>query len=326
MEIQLLPDPEHFAGGYAVLQFTSDGSDVSVELMIRDLRKDLWLTPGGWRTEQSAAGVFEVIDAGGGWRQIRLRPDVVDQIDPDSYLEIRIRSGTARAIWPDSIHHSPQEVSPVIFDPVDRPDPVLTGKPTTDDPDGSSPVPESRPKPPPQPTSPKTEVPEDEPKKPQPKRNPLLLVLLVVIVMAAAAYLAWQIFGQPTPPEEEASSADCSEEGFRGRWSDSFEDQFAALGDCLGEVSGTTALRVLDSGVAAENPDALYIYAQLYDGTESTGIPVTFEPNLARATEYYARAKAAGKADAAIDLERVCTELSPEEDLLHESVFADYCR
>lgn len=326
MDIQLLPDPGHPAGGYAVLQFTSDGSDASVELMIRDLRKDLWLTPGGWRTEQSAAGVFEVIDAGGGWRQIRLGPDVVDQIDPDSYLEIRIRSGTARAIWPDSIHHSPPEASSGTFDPGGRPDPALTGKPTSGDLRVSPPEPESTPEPAPKPTSPEPEVPKDELKTAQPKRNLFLLVLLIVIVMAAAAYLAWQIFDQPTPPEEVAGRTDCSEEGFRGRWSDSFDDQFAALGDCLGEVSGTTALRVLDSGVAAENPNALYIYAQLYDGTESTGIPVTFEPNLARATEYYARAKAAGNADAATDLERVCTELTPEEDLLHESVFADYCR
>ncbi len=330
MDLRLMPDPARPEGGHALLQFRDGPIDPSLELWIRDLRQDRWLA-GGWRSEQAPAGVFDAADAGGGMRQISLGPDIVDRVEIDSYLEFRLGSLTARAVWPDSILPSPRAGGAGA---------VGAGEPTRPEPGGAGPLTGvvAPGEPPPEPEEPAPK-PEPEPPRGEPegvgaaqegpgKRGRAWLMVLLLAAAAVLAGAAW--FLTQAPEEESRPALDCGDEGFRNRWSASFDDQYRALVECLGagDVSPSLALRVLDSGIAAENPDALLIYAQLYDADASPGteVPVDFEPNVLRAVEYYARARAAGNADAGAGLERTCAALRPDEDLLHESVFASHCR
>ena len=120
------------------------------------------------------------------------------------------------------------------------------------------------------------------------------------------------------------TTVDCSTEGFESRKSGSFSEQMEALRACSDNVSGVQALQILDLGVRLEDPDALALYGQLYEG-ESIDLPISLDANPARAAEYYARAARAGHTEMAIPLARVCDQLSPDDNLLHESIHANFC-
>ncbi len=316
MEINIVPDPRHPNGGFAVLRFMAASPQPEVELAIRDLRKDIWLSRGGWQNESTSLGLYEVGDAGNGWSQVGLGPDVVDQVPEDSYLEFHLGSENGWAIWPDSIHCSPSAAgSGTIAAGNHEQEPDLIGDRRL-----------FQPAPPPPPEPEAIDVPEEKPVDVEPvpdepaarrKFSPVLwiLVLLFLAAVAVGVYFLVQGKDETGEPEQPVQSTDCSDAGFTGRLNDTSEAQFSAFTECGGEVSEAMAYRVLDRLVATGFGPALFMYGQMYDAAATADLPYSFSPNPAIAAEYYARALASGYAEADEALRRTCSGLSLDDEL-----------
>lgn len=326
MEINIVPDPRHPNGGFAVLRFMAASPQPEVELAIRDIRKDIWLSRGGWQNESTSLGLYEVGNAGNGWSQIGLGPDVVDRVPEDSYLEFHLGSESGLAIWPDSIHCSPSAAGLGTIATGDHaPEPELT-----DDRRGYG-----FPAPPPPPEPEAIDVSEEKPVDVEPgpdepparrKFSPVLwiLVLLFLAAVAVGGYFLVKSKDETGERQQPVQSMDCSDAGFTGRLNEPSEAQFSAFVECDKDVSEAMAYRVLDRLVATGFGPALFMYGQMYDAAATADLPYSFSPNPAIAAEYYARALAAGHAEADEALRRTCAGLSLDDEL-HAMAHETHC-
>ena len=325
MEISVVPDPQHPNGGHAILRFRSEAPPTSVELAIRDLRKDIWLSGGGWQNEQTTLGIHDAGDAGNGWSQIPLGPGIVDRIPEDAYLEFHLGSETGWFIWPDSILCSPSAVGhgTIGVKDADLASNLSGGRPSV----------QAAPPPPPEQQAPVLDEPspidaEPKPESPTESRKSAGFLWILMLLALAAAIAIGAIYLMSTQRETEPESVattDCSEAGFAGRIEEPNDAQFEALVECGDELEEATAYRILDRLVVSGHGPALFVYGQLYDASAEVDLPFAFSSNPAIAAEYYARALAAGHAAAEEPLERVCSTLSLENEL-HAMARETHCQ
>ena len=255
-----------------------------------------------------------------------LGPDVVDRVPEDSYLEFHLGSESGWAIWPDSIHCSPSAAGSGTIETGDHPpEPALVGDRRNF----------GHPAPPPPPEPEATAFPEEEPVDVEPgpdepaarrKSSPVLwiLVLLLLVAVALGVYFLVKSEDEAGEPEQPVPSTDCSDAGFTGRLNETSEAQFSTFVECGGEVSEAMAYRVLDRLVATGFGPALFMYGQMYDAAATADLPYKFNPNPAIAAEYYARALAAGHAEADEALRRTCSGLSLDDEL-HAMAHETHC-
>ena len=106
--------------------------------------------------------------------------------------------------------------------------------------------------------------------------------------------------------------------------------QLAAVQTCGNSVNADTLLTLLEDAAAQENAAALVLFGTLYDQAETDPlaeevIGLTFGNDPAQAAEYYARAEAAGNADAGRRLAQVCALLADATDTLSQGAHDDFC-
>jgi hypothetical protein len=320
MTAMIIPDPYHPQGGWCLMHLAGQGG-ATVTVAIRDLSSEEWLSADGWQPAQTTLGVFDVSPSG----DILFGPAIVDRIEPYAALEVIVEGQKTRLTWPDTIATSPAGLQSGGLQVTRRREKsALEGtsaKPVV------SPSPELEP----EPVEQFSAAPEAELEKTDraPRRLPFLIFGLLGLA-AIAALLAY-LFLFPTPPpvapdtvaEEEAT--DCSSEGFAGRATRDYAEQLAVAVECDASTSPDDLLRILESGVRANQPDALLRMARLYDPMVAAdgGIELS-RRDPAIAAEYYGRAAAAGSADTDTALSEVCALLEPE-NLLHDTVRAQYC-
>ena len=163
-------------------------------------------------------------------------------------------------------------------------------------------------------------------RQPAENHSPVLwiLVLLLLAAVALGVYFLVKSEDEAGEPEQPVPSTDCSDAGFTGRLNETSEAQFSTFVECGGEVSEAMAYRVLDRLVATGFGPALFMYGQMYDAAATADLPYKFNPNPAIAAEYYARALAAGHAEADEALRRTCSGLSLDDEL-HAMAHETHC-
>lgn len=183
--------------------------------------------------------------------------------------------------------------------------------------------------------------------EPARKRSPLRwIVPLLVLLLAAGAGTFWwwsqqpgepvpdePVAGEPAPapepappppePEAEACTRDDLVPVLRSQ--EATPDRLWSLVElCRSAGDRDLEVRVLERLVALEDAEALRQFAQWYDPREDAD-DSPFGTEVENAVLYYARARAAGSAKAAADLEGLCTMLRGETDLTARRLVAIHC-
>ena len=165
----------------------------------------------------------------------------------------------------------------------------------------------------------------------------LLGILLVVLVasMAAAFFFLGQapqkqIAGEDSPQPQTQPTADCSFAGLAAT-PGGFVNLATALSNCGEDVTGDTALRLVEAGTARSDSNAWLMLGTLYDAAMTdplfeTRLGVSFLDNPGLAAEYYKQAANAGSVEAGARLRGTCGRLQGLTDTLSQGAFDDYCQ
>lgn len=352
MTVQVHPDPQEPAGGYAFFELPEGTlAEDQVTLTVFDAFGERWLgldaAPGApvpvgephWQADPHAFGPYTVYrHENADW--VRVGPEIVNQVGEYMSLRLGIAGGDYAVIWPDDV--PPRAGAAVLggIRPLRKPAPEPAPAPL------QAPEPAPEPEPSPVPEPPK----KPEPRKPlraepksgtRPRRRlwPWLLLLLAL----PAAVGAWWFW--PTPTYEPVAEAVPAAEPVAQPVTDpgnqcglapllSIPGSFSAVAPqlraCGDQVTPDIALTVVETHVARDDPDALLLMATLYDGTEQDTvveerIGLTFSADDTRAAEYYARAADAGLARASGRLQATCARLEQDTSTLARGALDDYC-
>jgi len=183
---------------------------------------------------------------------------------------------------------------------------------------------------PPEPeTEPEPELVEPEPTPPAPQKRSLLWLLLI-LALAAAGIGVWYYYLRPDPPVAPVAEQDqCTRAALVAL--DGFVNTEKAIRACGDALSADTVLKIVEDAARADDPGALLLFGTLYDGAEldariETLIGLSFDHDAATAAEYYARAAAAGSAEAGVRLVATCAQLARADETLAKGAFDDYCK
>ncbi|MCU0908416.1 MAG: hypothetical protein MUF73_13475 [Rhodobacteraceae bacterium] len=332
MTIAIRPDPARPRGGFAVLAVP--GAAVAgdrVTVALQSTYTDKYLGEDGFQTEPAAFGPYPVVRDGAEAR-VTVGPEIVNQLEEYAQLRITLGGVTATATWPDSVVPAPGAARlGGLVAPGDRAAVAAAPAPVV------APVPDPGPDP----------VGADDPTPteaaPALRRGLLLAAGLAVLVLAAAGalYLAG-VFDPPpevavAPPAIEraitvAPAADpCAADAVAALRGQPFADVAPRLRDCGAAVAPEAALLLLEDAVAAGEAGALVVFGRLYDaaavdGDFETVIGLTFADAPAIAADYYARASAAGAAEAAALLAAACVRLAALTDTPSQAARDAHCR
>lgn len=339
--IDIRPDPSHPRGGFALLtlpQTSAPEDPVQVAVFNSYLQK--WLGPAGWQPNRTALPA-RTAQQDGAALTLTLGPDIVNHLEEDTPLRIEAAGGAWDIYWPDTINAGPDlAVVGGIGGTGTAPQPQ---QPTLAE------APPAGPEPDPEPVETAAEAgatgeaAEDAAQDSPNSRRPLILAaLLLAAALAAAAYFLMQPAPQDDPepepapapapePQPQAVAPDpCTEAGLAA-----IEGGFAALAgqlrSCGSAVTADAALGHLERAAAANDADALALFGAIYDGEVTdeaieTQIGLSFPDQPPRAAEYYARAAAAGSAEAETRLAAICTRLQNAPDTLSQSAHEDHCQ
>lgn len=368
MTLEVHPDPQEAAGGYAFLELpggTLKGDAVNVAVF--DAYGERWLAaaeaPGArigignphWQAERFEFGPYTVYrHEGADW--VHIGPEIVNKVEEYAPLRLSVGGRDYPVTWPDNV--PPRAGAAVLggIRPVARPaaeptGPRLVGRVEPEAvPDTLVPAPPPRPAP-----APRTE-PRAEPKAAAPRRPslmiPLLLALLLLLVAAGAtAWWFWPreageavaeapapatqppapepvaVTPAPSPPPAPAPET-CTPSALAAL--SDFAAVDAALRDCGKEVSPDIALEVIEAHAANGEAGALLLIGTLYDGEVLDArienlIGLTFDPDIARAVEYYSRAAKAGAPEAPARLAETCARLKGADATLAKGAYDDFC-
>ena len=348
MSLTVHPDPQEPAGGFAFLELPEGTlAEDEVTVGVFDAYGERWLArseeegarisigDARWQSQPFDFGPYRVFrHAGADW--VRIGPEIVNKLEEYAPLRIRVGAGDYPATWPDDV---PPRAGAAVLGGIrsvskDRPtqEPRLAGRAAM------PPVPEAEPEPAP-PTPPVTRaapVASRAAQAPEAARRwPWLLALLLALAAVGAA--AWYLWPQETaeiatvPPAVPvaAEGADpCTGAALRAL------GDFAAIEEavrgCGKDVSPDTALALVEEHSAEDDPRALLLLGTLYDGEVEDArieslIGLTFEPDDARAAEYYARAAEAGSDEAETRLAATCERLVADRATLAKGALDDYC-
>ena len=360
MSLTVHPDPQAPAGGFAFLELpegTLAGDPVTVAVF--DSYSERWLAPSPgeerqvkvgdpqWQSEKHEFGPYKTYHHDGAdW--VRVGPEIVNKIEEYAPVRIAVAGSEYDVSWPDDVPPRMGAATlgglqPVRKDATPPPEPVRVRAP-------EPPVPEAEPEgdaDPDEALTADTVVPE----RPVRRRAGLLLPLLLVLILSAGLAGAWWYWGLPAAPElaseaapETAATSEPASEPSTEPAAESVRDctpgalagaaDYAraseSFGPCAAELSADGVLEVIESFAAQDDPDALYVFGQLYDrGAEDemveTEIGLSLGANPARAVEYYARAAEAGSDQAGDRISAVCEELAGMSSTLARGAFDDYC-
>lgn len=337
-DIDIEPDPSRPLGGYARIVLPAGTlAHSEVTLSVYEMFKERFLGQDGWQPTKTAFGPYPVQSTASG-QQILIGPEIVNHLS--EFVPVRLDFGDfeAELTWPDTVAVAPN-APPIGYEighetaptpPPQPPGPSLTpgpgpGNPPLSPPPGPTPgaVPGPTPGPAPAPT------PGLGPGGRSPW-VPLLIVGLVALALAAGGYYYWSSLEpepepEPAPGPEPEPADPCAAEGLTG--SDAaFDKRLESLRGCADAASAETALAILESGVAAGDPDALLLFGHLYnpdvtDEDIESAVGLSFGDNFAVAIDYYSRAKDAGSDTAAEALAQACESLRAADPAAAE----DFC-
>jgi hypothetical protein len=357
MTLRILPDLDEPAGGYAWIVIPSGqitGADAPVALF--DSYRERWLGPTtgtvvpvgdpNWQNERHEFGPYPVARGQDGDR-LRVGPEIVNQLEEYTQLEMTVGGVSAAVIWPDNV--LPRAGAAVLGKLIsaDRPTPSagqtnLVGK-----------APESSAPPPEEPPPPVVAEQAGPAENVAPKRRNLVPIIGLGALAAtvAIAALIYVMSDRPSttaavvPPVEEpvaevppepdpeptviADADTCSRETLM-ETAGGFDAVEAALSDCGADVSADTILFLIEEAALREDARALALFGALYDDAadeplarDIAGLRLRDDPGVA--ARYYARAVAAGSPVAAERLRAVCDRLAARDDTLSRGAYDDHC-
>lgn len=362
MTVNVHPDPQEAAGGYAFLELpggTLNGDTVTVAVF--DAYGERWLAaaeaPGArigvgdphWQAERFEFGPYTIYrHEGADW--VHIGPEIVNKVEEYAPLRLSVGGKDYPVTWPDDV--PPRAGAAVLggIQPVARPATEAAASRLVGrvEPDATADT--VVPVPPPHPAPAAAAQPGPELAKVEPMRSGFLLPLLLVLLIFFAGASAWwfwpkdkatEVAAVPAPspktaptsqavsaPVPEPAGAPCSLDELEALAD--FASADAALRACGKDVSPDTTLQVIESHAARGDGEALFLIGTLYDGEildarMETLIGLTFEPDIARAVEYYSRAAKAGSAKAPTVLAATCARLKEAAATLARGAYDDFC-
>lgn len=363
MSLILHGDPQQPAGGYAFLELPEGRlAAPAVTVAIFDAYGERWLSPSAgdeqkvaignpnWQAEKYEYGPYKVYRHNGAdW--VRVGPEIVNKIEAYAPLRISVEGRDYDVSWPDDI--PPRALAAVVggLQTVSRPAAELEDRTVIA---RKPPAPTVEPTPIEEAT-PLAEEPAEAivPPAPEPKnrRSALWLLLILLVLALAGAAFWWFVLRDPADADQEQGTEQtttgetdteqtsqvpppvgdtCTAEAL-GALQGGFAVIGPALRECGARVSPDVALTLVENSAADEDPEALYLFGMLYDGSQQDGevedtIGLTFGADDPKAAEYYARAVAAGSPEAATALAATCARLGQETGTLAKGAHDDYCR
>jgi len=335
MSLTVHPDPQERAGGYAFLELP-EGSlpGQTATVAVFDSFTERWLAAsdgqgagvgignGNWQSDPAQFGPYEVHrHDGADW--VRIGPEIVNKLDEYAPLRILIAGTTYDVVWPDDV--PPRAGAAVLGGLQATARNVATGNPDhlvgkiQDDPgaeiaDEVSDDPEEAVETPPRPSG-------------NGRRLAAAVFLAILLAAALAGWYFWP--GDDTGKTGVAGGDGCSHAALAGLGG-GFSETAEALRACGTRVSPDTALALLETAAAADDPAALLLFGTLYDGNQldpriENLIGLSFEDDPAQAAEYYARAVKVGASEAKSRLSETCKILSASDATLAKGAYDDYC-
>ncbi|GHF63566.1 hypothetical protein [Seohaeicola zhoushanensis] len=360
MTLNVHPDPQEKAGGYAFLELpggTLRGDNVNVAVF--DAYGERWLAaaeaPGArigigdphWQSERFEFGPYPVYrHEGADW--VHIGPEIVNKVEEYAPLRLSLGGRDYDIAWPDDV--PPRAGAAVLggIRPVARPvketetaplvgraEPAQAEETVVAPPPRPAPAPKPEPKPDPAPVR-------------TTKRPNLWLPLLLLLLLAAGGAAAWWFWPRKEPTETAAAAEPAPAPAPQPVAATppapkgepcalatlaaipDFPAADAALRQCGKDVTPDTALEVIEAHAAKDDPGALLLIGTLYDENSidpriETLIGLTFAPDIARAVEYYARAAKAGSTAAPAKLADGCKRLQGADATLAKGAYDDYC-
>ncbi len=339
--INIVPDPKHPSGGFAKITISDvDPFDEPVEVSVFNSYQQKWLGHDGWQPNRVKFPAQTVQ-----WddRQLTLTvgPELVNAIEEDAPIRIRIGKLEYDTCWPNNINPSPDyahsgaigaSLDSIQQDPSPPPPPEIPELPTqlqateTPKPAGNIQSTET-PKPPEHIQS------EETPQRfPRPKQ--LFLVVGSIAAVMILAIAAWFLFDEEksiTAETDDATSSACDNASLNAVVNDELSVITDKLRTCAEDVTTDDALSFVERGVSANRADALLLFGILYDEGVTDDIiemqiGLTFPDQASLAAEYYSRAIKAGSIEAKSLLQNICGRLALENNTLTRSAHEDYCQ
>ncbi|MEO0344462.1 MAG: hypothetical protein AAF198_13595 [Pseudomonadota bacterium] len=357
--MEIKPDPNNRAGGYALLVIDGALSGDSSYLRVFNSYQTKYLGPDGWQATAHDIAV-ENVSVTGNSTTILVGPAVVNFVDEDTPIRVEVAGESFDAYWPETINKLPEAAivggiggtgaATAVAKPTKLAKKTTQADASASDHDENATVDES-------------ENAVDDGSKDETGNKGLslwiwiVLGVLALLIGAAAAYyflvylpsLAPEVVDDepsaeplevetvlPALPELENSETSepeanlCSLEALSGLAAQGFGAVQEQMATCGSEVSADLALRFIESASATSDPEALSLFGALYDADTTvepfeTEIGVTLSNIPAIAAEYYARAVEAGSQDAVGRLANICSRLSQSQMTLDRTAFSDYC-
>ncbi|MGI3168678.1 hypothetical protein ACRARG_05975 [Pseudooceanicola sp. C21-150M6] len=350
MQIEIEADRDHPRGGFArVSLMPAPAAEGPLAVEVKNSFNGQFLGEDGWQPTRVAFGPYPLqSDEDGSY--LVLGPEIVDQIEEYTQLELIIAGSSATTSWPDDIAKAPASArrggiasfsaqgqekkedrlkAPVVAPPPPPPpgqgmDDPKTGGDETADGSGQEPVEGT-----------------DETDETSGKSRKAMFavggILLLLAALAAAYFLLFKPEPEPEPtPEPEPVAAvepapdPCGAEAIEALRGGAFAESRQVLAQCGGAVTPDMALSIVDAAAEGSDAEALTLYGKLYDGTVEdadfeAGIGLTFPAADYSAAEYYSRAVAAGSTEAAGLLEQTCTRLADDTASLAQNALEEYC-
>ncbi|MBL3569623.1 hypothetical protein BV509_13375 [Rhodovulum sulfidophilum] len=330
MALTVRPDPRRPSGGYAELSAASDAlPETEATVSVFDAFSERFLGIDGWQSDRAEFGPYPVVQDGGRATLV-IGPEIVNQIEEYAALKIRVNRVEADISWPDDVVPMPGAprmggLAVTRAAPARGPG-ALTGRA----PGTEAPPPKA------------TDAPEAGTASDAPKgrsRLPLIAGLSALALLIAGGALAWFLMQPPAPVFTETRKTEpppppppdpCGAEALAGLAGLPFAEGRALMASCGARVTPQQALAALEAGADAGDAEALLLFGEIYDAGANddpveTEIGLSLTPSASKAAEYYARARAAGSAEAVDRLGRLCPELRAASDTLSRSAALEYC-
>jgi hypothetical protein len=306
-----------------------------------------------WQAERFEFGPYAVYShQGAQW--VRVGPEIVNKLEEYLPLKIEVAGRSYDVVWPDDVPPRAGAavlggLRPIARENAQQEGSRLVGKVTTPpetEVDTATTTDESQAL-----TDETVVMPVQDLQSSETSRSGgLLVVLLLILALSAAGAAAWFFWpdsepmaqSEPAPapepapepavvaaPEPAAASDPCTAEALRGT-EGGYAAIEAALRGCGASVSPDLALSFVEEFAARDEGAALLLLGTLYDAVEEdpqieSDIGLRFDPDDARAAEYYARARDAGEAAAAARLEATCGRLRNDTSTLARGAYDDFC-
>lgn len=341
MALDIRPDPDNAQGGFAVLHLHDPIDAASETVTIKNAFSGQFLGPDGWQPTTFAFGPYPVVSDAGGSRLI-VGPEIVNQIEEYTTLDITVGPVQAQTSWPDDVVASPEAaalggLATVKAETEADQAPVLKAPQTPSEPNTSDE---------PDTGSPEDDADQDTLSDPTPgtggedtsNKTPLMIGLGVLLLAAIAAAVWFFALREtdpepapaPPPPAPAAEPSACSLEALQTAAAVSFDTVMEDISTCGSAVSADDAFTILDSAVRQDTAAALLLFGKMYDGSQTddlieTRIGLTFTGDDTLAAEYYARAASAGAEAAAPLLSETCARLSQSTETLAQTARESYC-